>query len=323
MTRTSRTALLAAVLTVVPLAAWAQGDRDRYGHDGVRIRIGRSFHVPVNTVQTEPLVVVGGSVTIDGRVEDEVVVVGGSIRIGPTAVVRGDLTAVGGAIRIDPQADVSGAINEANAFWPLSGLQFPTDTRWWALAALALTILRFVLVLLVASLVAAVAPRWTQETAHESGDAAGLSLVTGWAVQLLFLPAVTAVTIALAFSIIGIPLVAAVPLLFMALACAWLAGFAGTAVQAGRALRGRSGSPAGPPALDAMLGVFVLGFVTFAGHLMTLGPGWLMPVAIWTLLAGMAIEHIAWTIGLGAAVRVLLNRRRGVPLPQATLQPAQ
>jgi hypothetical protein len=316
------TALLAAAMTAVPLLVWAQDDRDRYGHDGVRIRIGRSFHVPADTVQTEPLIVVGGAVTIDGRTDDEVVVVGGSIRVGPAAVVRGDLTAVGGTIRIDPRADVSGAINEANALWPMFGFQFPTDTRWWALAALALTMLRFALILLVAALVAALAPRWTQETARESGGSAALSLVTGWAAQLLFLPAVAAVTLALAFSVIGVPLIAAMPLLFMALACAWLAGFAGTAAQAGRAVRGRSGTPTGPSAGDAVVGVFALALVTFAGHLMTLGPGWLMPMAVATLLAGMAIEHVAWTVGLGAAVRVLLNRRRGVPL-RATLQPAQ
>jgi hypothetical protein len=314
---------MAAVLVAVPLAASAQTHWGSDGHDGVRIRVGRSFQVPAGAVQTEPVVVVGGTVTIDGRVEDEVVVVGGGITVGPTAVVRGDLTAIGGPIRIDPEADVAGAVNEASAFWPMFGVQFPTDTRWWALAALALTVLRFVLVLVVVPLVAAAAPRWTAQTAQESGGSTGVSLVTGWTVQLLFLPTVAAVTIALAFSVIGIPLIGAMPLLFMALACVWIAGFAGVAAQAGRVLRGRGGSGIGPTAGDALVGAVALGFVTFAGHLMTLGPGWLMPLGIATLFAGMAIEHTAWSIGLGAAVRVLINRGRGAPLPQATLQPAQ
>ena len=68
----------------------------------------------------------------------------------------------------------------------------------------------------------------------------------------------------------------------------------------------------------------LLGLVTFLGHLLTLGPAWLMPMAIVTVLCGLTIEYVAWTIGLGAATRTILNRWRGrAPLPQATLQPAQ
>jgi hypothetical protein len=292
--------------------------------DGVRILVGRSLTIPANTVQRDTVFVVGGTLNIDGRVEDDVVVVGGRLRLGPTAVVDGDLASIGAVADIHPLARIDGEFNQVSGLLPVFGFELPSDGWWWAMAALLLTLTRGAFILLVSALVTLIAPGWVQETGDQSGRAAGRSLFTGWVVQLLFVPAVVAVAIALALSVIGIPLVAAVPLLFMGLTLLWVAGFAATAARAGRALRGRSSAAAAPSALDAVLGVAVLGAVTLAGHLMALGPGWLMPFAVGTVLFGLAIEYVAWTIGLGAATRTLVSRWRGVPpLPQATLQPAQ
>ena len=291
---------------------------------GVRILVGRSLTIPANTVQRDTVLVVGGTLNIDGRVEDDVVVVGGRLRLGPTAVVDGDLASIGAVADIHPLARIDGEFNQVSGLLPVFGFELPSDGWWWAMAALLLTLTRVAFILLVSALVTLIAPGWVQETGDQSGRAAGRSLFTGWVVQLLFVPAVVAVAIALALSVIGIALVAAVPLLFMGLTLLWVAGFAATAARTGRALRRRSSDAAAPSALDAALGVVVLGAVTLAGHLMALGPGGLMPFAVGTVLFGLAIEYVAWTIGLGAATRTLVSRWRGVPpLSQATLQPAQ
>lgn len=317
------TLLVAAVIFAGPASLQAGADWDRWdGDDGVRILVGRSHQVPPGSTQAEPLLVIGGSVGIDGTVEDDVLVVGGDLRIGPTAIVRGDLTTVGGTITIDPQARVEGSVSEA-AIGPLFGLDVPSDRRWWAVFGLALTIARFVLLLLVAAAVALAAPRWTREVGEDAANAPFATLLTGWAAQILFLPGVVVITVALAFSLVGIPLVGLVPFLVLASIVVWAAGFAATAARLGRALRGRGRSAADPTAADAMVGVWAVGVLTFAGHLMALGPMWLMPVAIVTLVCGLAVEYLAWSVGLGAAARVLVSRLRGGPLPRATLQPAQ
>lgn len=316
MTHARVTALLTAALLIASVASaqdgWRGGDRG----DGVRIRIGRSYHVAPRAVQSDPLIVIAGSVTIDGRVEDEVVVVGGNLRVGPTAIVRGDLTTVGGTITIDPRADVQGTVSEASSLLPWLGVEWPTDHRWWAAAALVLTMIRLMFLLVVAVLVVAVAPRWAGDAGRDSADAPGAAALTGWAVQILFVPAVLALTVALAISVVGIPLMAGVPLLFLALACIWTAGFSATAARVGRALRGQGRGSSDLTGFDAFLGIVVLAAVTIAGHLVALGPAWLLPVAIVIVLCGLTIEYVAWSIGLGAATRVMLAQWRGDQPPR-------
>jgi hypothetical protein len=325
-----RLVMLVAMLALPAVVAGQDWDPPRppasagRGGDGVRILVGRSLHVPAGAVQRDAIVVLGGSLSIDGRVEDDVVVLGGRLRLGPTAVIRGDLASLGAAAEIDPQARIDGELNQVSGTWPVEGIGVPTEPWWWAVFAFILTIARFTLSLILTALVTLVAPRWMRDAGRESGHAAGASLLTGWAVQILFVPAVIAVTVALTFSVIGIPLVAAVPLLFMALTVVWVAGFAATAARAGRAVRGRQVEPADPSPIDTAAGVVLFGLVTFAGHVLTLGPAWLLPIGVATVLAGLAIEYVAWTIGLGAAMRTLLSRwRGGAPLPQAAFQPVQ
>ena len=315
--------VLAAVLGT-PVVLSAQDGDSGYRGEGVRILMGRSLAIPANGVQRDPVVVIGGSLTVDGRVEDDVVVIAGRTRLGPAAVLLGDLTTIGGSADLDPEARIHGELNQVSGMLPVLGLEFPFDTWWWAMAALVLTSMRFVFTLVVAALVMLMAPRWARDGAYEVGNAAGASLLTGWAVQLLFVPAVVAVTAALALSVIGIPLVAAVPLLFVALALVWVAGFAAVAAQVGRAVRRRRPDVSDPSPLDATLGVTLVGSVTLAGHLLAMGAAWMMPAALVTIATGLVIEYLAWTVGLGAATRIVFSRWRGVPpLPQATLQPAQ
>jgi hypothetical protein len=49
-----------------------------------------------------------GSVLVTGRVRGDVIVVGGSARLGPAAVVDGDISVMGGTIRADPGARIGG-----------------------------------------------------------------------------------------------------------------------------------------------------------------------------------------------------------------------
>jgi hypothetical protein len=49
---------------------------------------------------------------VDGEVEGDVVVVGGSATFGPTADVRGDVTVVGGGYYRDPKAILRGEVHE-------------------------------------------------------------------------------------------------------------------------------------------------------------------------------------------------------------------
>lgn len=86
----------------------SQNSRPRRRDDVVRI--GGSVKVASDEHVAGDVVAVGGSVDIDGLVDGDVVAVGGSANLGPTADVRGDLVVVGGALKQDPKAIVRGNV---------------------------------------------------------------------------------------------------------------------------------------------------------------------------------------------------------------------
>jgi hypothetical protein len=156
-----------------------------------------------------------------------------------------------------------------------------------------------------------VAPGWISSISSRS---AGASIVTGLAVEVLFVPVLAIVSVMLIVSIIGIPLLAAIPFVLAALALLWVAGFTGVAVRIGRALRG-GGDVARASVADFLVGYAVIIGITVLGQLMAYGLGWLSPVSWPMRSAGLLVEFVAWTIGLGAAVTSLFREQRVSPPP--------
>ena len=83
------------------------------------------------------VVVLGGSLTVNGTARD-VVVVGGSLRLGPDAHVRGDLVNVGGALNRSPGAQVDGEVVNVGVtgldWMPGFGMGNWSMGRWWGLS---------------------------------------------------------------------------------------------------------------------------------------------------------------------------------------------
>ena len=104
---------------------------------------------------------------MEGRVGGEVVSVGGSVRLGPNAVVDGNVTSVGGSIKLEPGATINGSTHEVDPPWArtlaaTTGISTPPsdrsrffgasveslrqrggdDLRWASLACLTLLIAR-------------------------------------------------------------------------------------------------------------------------------------------------------------------------------------
>jgi hypothetical protein len=309
--------LLAMTLLLCATPAFAQVDDWEHAvrrDDGVHLRILKDYELPAAATSREPVVVIGGSATIDGRVDDDVVVIGGTLRIGPTAIVRGDVAAIGGEAIIDPAARISGEISRTSMTGPAFDLGVGWLTRgWWAAFALGATLLRLALVLIVAMLLVVVAPDWINDIARRAWSAPLTSAGIGVAAQVLFVPGIVAVTVALVVSIIGIALLAAFPFLLGAAALLWVAGFAAVATNIGARLRGRAGAPMSPM-LDLLIGFAAISAVTLVAHTVALGGGG-GPLQ-WMLRGiGWLIEWTAWTVALGAALAALLGSRYPAPPP--------
>ena len=83
-----------------------------YRTTGSRVAIGRNIRVADDEEVTDAVVVVGGSVRIDGRVQDGVIVVGGDVDLGPRADVRGDVVVVGGQLTRADGAQLRGSVSD-------------------------------------------------------------------------------------------------------------------------------------------------------------------------------------------------------------------
>ena len=88
------------------------------------VRIGVDYALPAGSIASD-VVVIGGSAAIEGRVERDVVVVLGGLRLASTAVVEGDIVVIGGAVTADAGAVaardmvvVAGVLDGAPGFTP-------------------------------------------------------------------------------------------------------------------------------------------------------------------------------------------------------------
>jgi len=280
-----------------------------------RVHIGSDILVAEDELLTDPVVAIGGSITVLGRVNADVVAVGGSVHLGPKAVVRGDVTSVGGRIDQTPGATVSGDVHEvrfgpphvhfnpAGFFGPLAA--WNPFTGWFKLFG---TLLRLGLVMLLATLVALVAARPVERIGLRASQEPWLSGFTGLLAQLLFVPVLVLTIVILAVSLIGIPLLVLVPFGVIAFLLAVLIGFTGVALRLGRWAVG----PDRPIFVAMAVGIVLVAVVTLAARVLALVPAPLWPITWMIGVLGFLVEYVAWSVGLGAA---LLSRfgTRGAP----------
>ncbi len=128
------------------------------------------------------------------------------LHLGPKAVVEGNAVSVWRKVTLDPGASVQGSIDEAVFPWAghldRPGLEQRALVDRIGILGIGVQAVshdggRLVLTL--------VAPGWIGTI---SGRSAGASILTGLAVEVLFVPALVILMVALTVSIIGIPLLA-------------------------------------------------------------------------------------------------------------------
>ena len=290
---------------------------------GALVRFGSDVAVAADEVVTEDVVVIGGSADIDGQVEGDVVVVGGSARLGPRAHVQRDLTVVGGSLTRDPGATVGGDVNEVGLGGFGSGRFGPRMRRpggffgdGWPLRGftpllrLGGTLVRLMLLILLASVVVLVARTPVERVAERAAAEPFKSWLVGFVAELAVVPVLLVTVVGLAVSIVGIPLLPLVPLAIIGLILVLLVGFSGVAQWLGRQVQTGLGWSRSQPVAATVLGIGLLVLPLVLGRAIGLIGG-LGAIATTFVIGGALIEYVAWTVGLGAAALV----RFGAPLP--------
>jgi hypothetical protein len=295
-----------------------------------RVRIGGNITVDEDEQINGPVVAVGGSIRVDGRVRDDVVSVGGNVHLGPKADIRGDVTVVGGTLSRAPGAQVRGRVNEVGFGFPVGlpiihvrpswsprFLPWISGGPWYAIRFVG-TLLRMALVGLLATLVLLLAPRAVERVGHAVRTQVWKSALVGLLAELLFIPLIVITTVVLAVSIIGIPLLVLVPFVVLAFFVALLLGFTGAAYGLARSGQSRFSWSSGSAFVHLIVGLTLIWGVTVVGRTIALGGGPFALIGELVVIVGFLLEYAAWTVGLGGALLTRFGRRG--PLP-ATIPP--
>lgn len=222
----------------------------------VDVVVGIDNNVVIDGVVREGLWVIDSNVTVNGRVEGDLVVISGTLLLGPSAVVE-DVHLIRSTLVRDPGATITGSLNERAEFFSFS---------WWdGIVTSALFWIGITLVILVAGLLFA----WL---GGRQLTALGATARTNWggsivaALALLF--GLPVLAIGLFFTVIGIPLGLAI--LFFLIPALWFVGYLVVGTMLGGWIRSYSGGGNGArdviwAALIGLLVLQVIGLIPFIG----------------------------------------------------------
>lgn len=318
-----RNALLTIVLAglVVQTAGAAQvPEITTYRLTGTRLAIGQDVRIERDEEVTDAAVVVGGSLVVDGRVRDGIVVVGGDLRLTASADVRGDIVLVGGQLLRDEGARHAGSINyisfggwSRRTFGWIPMFDVGDFGRWLSLAG---TFARVSLLAVLMAVVLVVARAPVARAGRAAVAEPIRAALIGLAAEIFFVPFLIAASIGLAITIVGIPFVALlVPVAIVIAVFALVLGFTALACRLGQWVEDRLGWQPGNAFLATAIGFFLIMGPTLAARFIGVGPDALRPGAFALLMLGLAVEFLAWTVGLGAALLTGLGRWHTVPPP--------
>jgi hypothetical protein len=292
---------------------------------GDRINVGGSVHVRQNETADEAVAVggsvevegevndgvtaIGGPARIEGRVGGGVVSVGGSVYLGPRAVVNGDVTSVGGSIERSPGAVINGATSEVGMLPFLRHRGFRTGPIWgrhWGLwdgvSNLLGSLMSLVLSGLLVCLVLLVARRPLERVDRQLVAQPWRAALVGLAGSVFFWPLLIVMTILLAITIVGCVLFLLYPFLLLYVALLLLLGYTAAAYRLGRWLEVRFSRNFGGPYAAALAGVLALKIWSVLGNLFDLVPGPFGFFSVLTSLFGALVTTTAVVVGFGAVI---------------------
>ncbi len=192
--------------------AWASEDKNI-------VKIGSDVTIE-SGMKVRNVVTIGGQITVDGVVDNNVVAVGGSVVLTKKAVVGGNVLSLGGVIVSARDAQVSGSLTEINSSNLYETLTAALSTEWegwsWVFAVISLAI--FLVIMVVALLIAALLPKPVRTIGEAIAESTFKVILCGLLGLVLIVPLALLLTV----SVVGIALI---PLEVIIVVCSVLLGF--------------------------------------------------------------------------------------------------
>jgi hypothetical protein len=194
------------------------------------VKIGSDVTIEEGT-KVHNVLAIGGQVTVEGVVENNIVALGGSVVLTRTAVVRGNVFALGGIIVRGRGAEVHGNVTEINADDISSAIANALSEEWegwsWIFAIVSVAI--FLGILLLTVITVFLIPKPVRLIAAAVREKPFKVTVWGLAGLVLVVP----LAVLLAVSVVGIVLI---PLEMVIVLCAVLIGFISASQLVGQKL---------------------------------------------------------------------------------------
>jgi hypothetical protein len=285
------------------------GDRD-----GI-VRFGSSIEIRRGEVIDGDVVVVGGSVRVDGTVRGDVVAVGGNIDLGPEASIDDNVVVVGGRLERDPGARIGGRVQDVGVNWRAGDWSWgPPVGLWWgsmvgSAFALVGTLARLAVLCLLAALVVLLGRDYMERAATRAAAEPLKAGAIGFLAAMLFLPVLVITIVVLVVTIVGIPLLVLVPFAILGLVLVALVGFTAVANRIGHLLTARFGWSAENPYWTTVAGIVLLASPVLVARVIGLGGFPLFPITGTLVFIGLVAECAAWFVGFGAVALVRFDRR--------------
>ncbi|MEM7051081.1 MAG: hypothetical protein AAF604_15535 [Acidobacteriota bacterium] len=269
--------------------------------------------VTVDGEVEQDVLAVGGSVHVDGQVGGEVVSVGGSVYLGSDADVEGNVTSVGGRVRRESGSQVGGVVSEVSMARFFGGSGFSTDFdreerrhsysgRSRRFGDFFGQVLWAFFVTILVWICGIVASRPLERVEQKLRTEPGQSALAGFLAEILIVPLAVVAALILVISVIGIPLLVLLPVVGFLFAIGMLFGYAASARWLADRLAERFGWSLGSGFKACLVGVgalhiwMILGtFLSFLG-----GPAEFFGIIL--IFFGAVVQYIAVTAGLGAVI---------------------
>lgn len=232
------------------------------------VRIGSDVTVEKGTTVND-VVVIDGNAAVAGNVDGNIVIIGGSLKLGPGVRVAREIVLIGAGIERDPSAIIVGKVTEVGmpSSIPLAMSLKSFFKGGWVAAWAAISIMVLLGFLGLAVFVAALVPE------HMGAVVKALekSFVSMFLCGILGAFLAGLVLVLLAITIVGIILI---PLAVVVITLAWIIGYIASALFIGRNIMAYFRKPS-LPFVDAILGIALL---FLAGFLPLIGPLIIKPV---------------------------------------------
>lgn len=317
----------------------------------LQVRIQEDVHVPSDEVVEGTLVVIQGDVTIEGRVDGDLVLVGGTlellegsvvtgeVRVADARIVRNQGTVERGVVDVlederDLEAELRDELREELRDEFRSDLRselrnvtrIGRDDRGFSLMAPFRPVIRGVggvleklIAVLVLGLIGAALVAFAGDNVDAIAETArrspGRAAMVGFAGTFLLVPVYVLGVVALAVSIIGIPVaIAWLPLFPLAAGAAALVGYLAVARNAGEWLADSNYPWTGwirktNPVYTIFGGLLGLMLAFMAAHIISIAP-FLHFLSGLLMFVGVLLTFFALQIGFGAVLLTRAGRRR-------------